>query len=88
METKVVDSRGRVALGAELAGKTVIIKKTSTGWTITPAIVVPEHEAWLWKNAAARESIETGLAQAKAGEFAADPVEIEDSWADDDQGAQ
>lgn len=78
METKVVDSRGRIALGAALAGKTVIIKKTKTGWTITPAVVIPEHEAWLMKNSTARERLEKGLADAAAGKFANPPTDWDD----------
>jgi hypothetical protein len=82
METKTVDSRGRLALGAEFAGKTVLLKKTKRGLEIIPAVVIPEHEAWLLKNAAARESLERGLAQAKAGEFAEAPPVIDEAWAD------
>ena len=34
METKTVDSRGRLALGVEFAGKTVLVKKTETGFEL------------------------------------------------------
>jgi hypothetical protein len=74
--TKTVDSKGRLALGSEFAGKTVILKKTKFGIRIVPAVVVPEHEVWLTKNQAASESIERGLAQARAGEFAPNPPQI------------
>ncbi len=87
METKVVDSRGRLALGTELAGKTVIVKKTRIGWTIIPAVVVPEHEAWLLKNHVARGMLERGIEQAAKQEFAENPIEIDKSWADDDVDA-
>lgn len=84
METKTIDSRGRLSLGSEMAGKTVLVEKTNTGWTIVPAVVIPEHEAWLWKNRAAKESVDRGLQQAAAGEFAPNPVAVDDSWADED----
>ena len=77
METKTVDSKGRLTLGAEFAGKTVILKKTKIGIQIVPAVVVPEHEAWLMKNHAARESVERGIAQARARRFAKHPPEID-----------
>jgi hypothetical protein len=81
MEVKTVDKKGRVLLGPAFAGKIVIIKTTSKGVTITPAVVVPEHEAWLLKNDAARESLERGLAQATAGQFAETPPTIDENWA-------
>jgi hypothetical protein len=83
VETKTVDSRGRLALGAEFAGKTVIIRKTDTGLEIMPAVVIPEHEAWLLRNPSARESLERGLAQAAAGQFSEAPPVIDDAWADE-----
>jgi hypothetical protein len=87
VETKTVDSRGRLALGAEFAGKTVIVIRTATGLEIVPAVVMAEHEAWLLKNAAARESLERGLAQARTGEFSPNPPSIDDAWADSDPEA-
>ncbi|MDZ4684588.1 MAG: hypothetical protein SH850_05815 [Planctomycetaceae bacterium] len=84
METKTVDSRGRLALGSEFAGKTVLVKKTKQGLTIVPAVVIPEHEAWLYKNPAALEAVERGLAQAKARQFVENPPVIDDAWGDEE----
>jgi len=36
-------------------------------------LTIPEREQWLWNNADAMESVQKGLDQAKAGEFAEDP---------------
>lgn len=82
METKTVDHRGRLTLGPEFAGKTVIVRKTKHGISITPAVVVAEHEAWLLKNPEAVASIRRGISQAAEGKFAASPVEIDEHWAD------
>jgi predicted transcriptional regulator len=81
MEVKTVDKKGRVLLGPGFAGKIVLVKTTAKGVSITPAVVVPEHEAWLMKNEAAREALNRGLAQAAAGQFAEDPPVIDESWA-------
>ena len=81
METKVVDSRGRLALGAKFAGKTVIVQESATQIVISPAVVIPEYAAWLWKNDAARQSLETGLQQARQLQFVSNPPAIDPAWA-------
>lgn len=75
METKVVDSRGRILLDATAAGRTVIVTKTEIGWIITPAIVIAEHEVWLLKNSTARNMLEQGIAEASAGNFTDSPLD-------------
>ncbi len=82
METKVVDSRGRVALGAKVAGKTVIVQENADQIIISPAVVIPESAAWLWKNEAARQSLERGIQQAQQRQFVSDPPVIDPAWAD------
>ncbi len=82
METKVVDSRGRLALGAKFAGKTVIVQESDDQIVISPAVVIPEYAAWLWKNDAARQSLELGLEQARQGQFVSKPPVIDSAWAD------
>ncbi len=82
METKVVDSRGRLALGAKYAGKTVIVQENADQIVISPAVVIPEYAAWLWKNEAARQSLESGIEQARQRQFAANPPAIDPAWAD------
>lgn len=82
METKVVDSRGRLALGAKFAGKTVIVQESAEQIVISPAVVIPEYAAWLWKNDAARKSLESGIEQARQLQFASNPPVIDPAWAD------
>ena len=81
METKVVDSRGRLALGAKFAGKTVIVQESDNQIVISPAVVIPEYAAWLWKNEAARQSLERGIQQAQQRQFVSDPPVIDPAWA-------
>ena len=82
METKVVDSRGRLALGARFAGKTVIVQESVDQIVISPAVVIPEYAAWLWKNDVARRSLETGIEQARQQQFVSDPPFIDPAWAE------
>jgi hypothetical protein len=82
METKVVDSRGRLALGAKFAGKTVIVQESATQIVISPAVVIPEYAAWLWKSEEARQSLEVGIEQARQRQFVSDPPVIDPTWAD------
>ena len=84
METKVVDSRGRLALGAKFAGKTVIVQESADQIVISPAVVIPEYAAWLWKNEEARKSLERGIQQAQQRQFVSDPLAIDPAWADMD----
>ncbi|MEN6449196.1 MAG: hypothetical protein ABFC96_01775 [Thermoguttaceae bacterium] len=70
MTTKLVDAKGRVALGSRFANQTVIVEEVdSTEVRVTLAAVVPQRELWLHRNAKAKESVLRGLAQARAGEF-------------------
>ena len=82
METKVVDSRGRLALGAKYAGKTVIVQENAEQIVISPAVVIPEYAAWLWKSDAARQSLESGIEQARQQQFVSTPPAIDPAWAD------
>ncbi len=82
METKVVDSRGRLALGAKFAGKTVIVQESADQIVISPAVVIPEYAAWLWKNEEARRSLELGIEQARPRQFMSDPPTIDPAWAE------
>lgn len=84
METKTVDSKGRLTLGPEFAGKIVILRRGKRGITITPAVVIPEHEAWLYKNPEALAAVERGLADAKQGRFSKNPPRIDPQWAEED----
>ncbi len=82
METKVVDSRGRLALGAKFAGKIVIVQEGAEQIVVSLAVVIPESEAWLWKNEAALRSLEIGIEQARHQQFVTDPRVIDPAWAE------
>ena len=70
MTTKVVDSKGRITLGSKFVGRTVIVDDSDPEKiVITPAVVIPEREAWLYAIPTALNSVRKGLAQAKAGKF-------------------
>jgi len=72
--TKSLDNKGRLHLGAEWAGRTVLIDKISaTEVRVELARVIPEREAWLYENPEALGAVRRGLEQAKAGEFVDGP---------------
>lgn len=70
MTTKIVDSKGRITLSTSLAGRTVIVDDSNPAKiVITPAVVIPEHEAWLYKNPKALKAVREGLEQLKQGKY-------------------
>lgn len=74
MAIKTTDSKGRVALGARFANKTVIVEEIdATEVRITTAAVIPEREMWLYRNKEALASVERGLEQARRREFVENP---------------
>jgi hypothetical protein len=78
MITKLVDKKGRVALGPQFAGRTVIMDDSNPNQiVITVARVIPEREAWLYENQDALNSVRRGLAQAAAGQLVREGVDLE-----------
>ena len=74
LTTKNTDARGRLALGERFANKQFIVTEVSpTELKVELAGVVPAREAWLYENPKALAAVRRGLAQARAGEFAAEP---------------
>ncbi len=74
METKTVDSRGRINLGKEFANKTFFVERTGeTEIKLELAAVIPERELWLYKTPEAKELLEIGLQQARTKQFASPP---------------
>lgn len=72
-----VDPRGRVSLGSQYANKHVqVVEAGPSELLLRFVTVVPEHEAWLFQNKAARESVAQGLEQAKGKEFAENPPDV------------
>ena len=78
MTTRVVDSKGRIALGSRFAGRTVLVDDSDPEKiVITPAVVIPESEAWLYKNKQALSSVRKGLAEAQGRQFAKDAPDLD-----------
>jgi hypothetical protein len=78
MTTKVVDSKGRIALGSRFVGRTVIVDDSDPERiVITPAVVIPESEAWLYRNKKALNSVRQGLAEASERRFAKDAPKLD-----------
>jgi hypothetical protein len=76
--TKVVDSKGRLALGSRFVGRTVIVDDSDPNKiVITPAVVIPESEAWLYQNTKALASVRAGLDQASQRQFASDIPDLD-----------
>lgn len=74
MNVKVLDSKGRVALGARFARQTVIIDDSNSDRIIiTPAVVIPAAEAWILGNPAALDLLSRGLKDAREGRLVDGP---------------
>ncbi len=70
LSVKTTDSKGRLTLGAEFAGKQfIMVRKEGNVLQMIPAETVPTREAWLYKNPKALSAVLEGLDQAKAGEL-------------------
>ncbi len=75
--TKNADSKGRVTLGNAFANRTVIVESISDGEVLVKlARVIPEREAWLFKNAEALDSVRRGIAEARGEKFAKNPPDL------------
>lgn len=78
MTTKLVDSKGRLMLGSRLAGRMVIVDESDPEhMVITPAVAIPEKEAWLYKNKVALALVRKGLEEARKGEFSTSPPDLD-----------
>lgn len=74
MTTRTVDARGRLTLGPRYANRLVIVRASEDGaLEIIPAEAIPAREAWLHKNAKARQAVREGIEEARAGRFAKAP---------------
>ena len=51
---KTIDSKGRLTLGQAFAGKLVEVEDKDDAIVLHFRRVIPEREAWLWENAAAK----------------------------------
>ena len=86
MTTKTLDTKGRVTLGSQFAGQTVVIDDSNpTCIMIKPVVMIPAAEAWLYKNEAALGLVRQGLDDARRGNFADESPDVESDldWLDD-----
>ena len=78
MTTKTIDSKGRLALGSDFAGRLVLVDETDPDKIIiTLARAIPEKEAWLYRNEEALDLVRHGLAQARKRRFSKTPPDID-----------
>jgi hypothetical protein len=75
MSTSIIaDPKGRVTLGREYAGATLLVEKSENGVvTLRPAVTIPAGEAWLWRNREAAALVQAGLDEARQGRHAKPP---------------
>jgi ABC-type nitrate/sulfonate/bicarbonate transport system substrate-binding protein len=84
--TKLIDKKGRLMLGAAFAGRMVIVDDSDPEQiVISPAVAIPEREAWLYKNKDALKRVRKGLEQAREGEFSEAPPDLDEDAALADQ---
>ena len=86
MTTKTLDSKGRVTLGSQFAGQTVVIDDSNPMCiVIKPVVMIPVAEAWLYKNKEALGLVRQGLDDARRGNFADESPDVESDlgWLDD-----
>ena len=66
--TLSADDRGRITLGSIAKSRKYIVSRNAVGQLLlTPAVVIPEYEQWLWKNPAALAAVQEGLKEAAEG---------------------
>jgi hypothetical protein len=69
------DQAGRLNLGRKLAGRSYRVVEHGTSFVLehVETVHVPAEEAWLYRNTQALASVQRGLQQIAAGEFANGP---------------
>ena len=78
MKLKQVDSRGRIPIGVQFAGRSMTVQLRKDGSVLlVPCVAIPEREQWLFKNKKALELVRTGLEQAAQGQFVDDPPDLD-----------
>ncbi len=81
---KKIDSKGRLLLGEDLAGSTVLVEKLASGeYLVKPAVIIPAREKWLFDNEGALNSVLLGLKQAREQKFVKKPAfDKKKAWKD------
>ena len=71
---KTVDSRGRLTLGPQYAGREVIVReRDDKSLVVEMARTIPEREAWLYDNPEALTSVRRGLDQVAHEDYSPGP---------------
>lgn len=76
---RTIDSKGRVNVGSEFAGRHVLVEADESGIALRYVDPVPVQEAWLWRNREALERVRQGVEEAQRGELSSGPEELEQS---------
>ena len=78
MTTKLIDKKGRLMLGTAFAGRMVLVDDSDPEQiVISPAVAIPQREAWLYKNKEALSRVRKGLEQAREGNFSESPPDLD-----------
>ena len=81
-EVRKVDDAGRLSLGRSKAGEQYEITENEDGTVVlTPVVIIPKREVWLYKNPDAMALVQKGLAESARGE--AKPIGSFAEYADD-----
>lgn len=76
---RVLDSKGRLTLGKELAHQQVLVEQIDrTEYRVKLAMSIPLREAWLYQNEEAKAAVFRGLADAAAARFSDSPPDLEE----------
>ncbi len=67
MKTYTTDASGRLCLGKEFANKMFTLNVKQGNIELMPVQIIPEKEAWLYKNQDALAAVKLGLEQARQG---------------------
>jgi hypothetical protein len=68
LSVRNTDQKGRLVLGGDFANRTVLVERVGEDEIIIKlARVIPESEAWLYKNKAALNQVREGLEAARQG---------------------
>lgn len=76
--TVQTDSKGRLNLGHAYASSFFIIEETVKGeFSLKKAVVIPEHELWLYKNEKALDAVNKGIIEAKKGKLEKNAIDLD-----------
>ncbi len=80
------DGRGRILIPGLKGVEVVQVEALNEyEFIVRRMSTVSEREQWLWNNPEAMASVQKGLAEAKAGQFAKAPSMDDDDWLEDEK---